>query len=166
VLALVDVAYHDSRVVAACVCLNDWTSATPCFETTVVTQGPAAEYVPGAFFRRELPYLLGVLEALPATPAVVVVDGYVSLGQGRPGLGQHLHDALAGRAVVVGVAKTAYRGVVDALPVVRGRSTRPLLVSAAGMSVLEAARGVGAMAGPHRIPAMLKRVDRLSRAAS
>jgi deoxyribonuclease V len=163
VLACVDVDYRDTSVVAACVCLCDWPDAAPCHETTVTLPGPAAAYVSGAFFHRELPYLLRVLAALPAAPAIVVVDGYVALGAGQPGLGQHLHEALDGRAAVVGVAKTAYRGAVGAVAITRGRSRRPLFVSAVGLAADEAARGVLAMAGAYRIPAMLKRVDRLCR---
>ena len=39
----------------------------------------------------------------------------------------------------------------------------PLLVSAVGMPIEEAVAGVKRMHGPHRVPTLLKRVDRLSR---
>jgi deoxyribonuclease V len=171
VLACLDVDYRADSAVAACVVLGDWADATPLVEHSVRVPGPPAEYVPGEFFRRELPPLLAVLRTLvlPAPdgsgePAIVLVDGYVSLG-GRPGLGQHLHEALGGRVAVVGVAKTHFRSASDALPVCRGTSARPLYVSAVGLDVAEAARGVTRMAGPFRLPAMLLRVDRLSRTA-
>jgi deoxyribonuclease V len=64
---------------------------------------------------------------------------------------------------VVGVAKTAFQGSTFATPVTRGTSARPVFVTARGMDVAEAARLVAAMHGPHRIPTLLGRVDRLAR---
>ena len=39
-----------------------------------------ADYVPGQFYKRELP---GILSRLTAPPQVIVVDGYVYLGRSR-----------------------------------------------------------------------------------
>lgn len=64
---------------------------------------------------------------------------------------------------VVGVAKTAFKGSSFAVPVLRGSATRPLYVTAAGMDPEMAAGRVRAMHGPHRVPTLLKEVDRLSR---
>jgi deoxyribonuclease V len=127
--------------------------AVACFPTV-------AEYEPGAFYRRELPCLLGVLARGPR-PDIVVVDGYVWLGGDRPGLGAHLHAAIGG--VVVGVAKTRYAPATDAIAICRGRSRSPLFVSAAGMSAEDAASHVAQMYGPYRVPALLKQVDALAR---
>lgn len=119
-----------------------------------------ADYEPGAFYRRELPCLLDVLARGPRAD-IVVVDGYVWLGDGKAGLGAHLHAALGG--AVVGVAKTRFAGATDAIAVCRGVSRAPLYVSAAGMSTEEAAAMVAAMHGPYRVPTLLKRVDMLAR---
>jgi deoxyribonuclease V len=92
----------------------------------------------------------------------LIVDGYVDLDPaGRPGLGAKLHDEMG--VPVIGVAKTAFRGATHAAAVHRGSATRPLYVTAAGLTVERAARLVTAMAGPHRLPDALRRVDRLSR---
>jgi deoxyribonuclease V len=64
---------------------------------------------------------------------------------------------------VIGVAKTAFRSATHAVAVRRGVATRPLYVTAAGLSLEQAAHLVAAMAGPHRLPDALRRVDRLSR---
>ncbi|WP_208722404.1 endonuclease V [Amycolatopsis thermoflava] len=64
---------------------------------------------------------------------------------------------------VIGVAKTAFRSATHAIPVLRGKSVRPLQVTAIGLAPDEAARIVRTMAGPHRLPDALRRVDRLSR---
>jgi len=148
---------------AACVQFQDWSSVKPDAEY-VVEVAEVAPYVPGQFFKRELPSLLRVLEAVSVPPTLVIVDGYVWLDPaGRPGLGAHLHEALGGRVPVVGVAKTAFRGDTGAAQVMRGESAKPLLVSAAGIPLDEAAEGVRRMAGEHRIPTLLKRVDHIAR---
>ena len=147
---------------AACVAFAGWGAPSPALERTVVTQGAASDYEPGAFYRRELPYLLAVLAALPEPPSLIVIDGFVWLGDEQPGLGAHLHAALAGQSAVVGVAKRPYRGAL-AVPVLRGHSEQPLYIGAIGLPLDEAVAGVRAMHGPHRIPTLLKRVDRLSR---
>ncbi|MCL2714231.1 MAG: hypothetical protein FWD68_06490 [Alphaproteobacteria bacterium] len=97
---------------------------------------------------------------------VIVVDGYVWLAKDRPGLGAHLYNRLAGRVPVVGVAKTAFRGNDCAIQVTRGFSTHPLYVTSIGIDPAVAAASVAAMAGPHRLPTILKRVDQLARGIS
>jgi deoxyribonuclease V len=159
VFTCVDVDYRDDAAVAAAVSFVAWGDAAATAEATLRLPGPAAGYVPGEFYRRELPPLLAILQKV-ATPQIVIVDGYVSLGD-RPGLGRHLHEALG--VTVVGVAKTQFRGASGALPVLRGQSRRPLWVTAVGVAVEEAACGVAMMAGEARIPLLLRRVDRLAR---
>jgi len=161
VIACVDVDYRDDAAVAAGLWFEDWEAATAACRA-VATFPPAAAYEPGAFYRRELPCLLGVL-ALGPRAGVVIVDGYVWLGGGAAGLGAHLHASLG--VTVVGVAKTRYASATDALAVCRGGGRSPLSVSAVGMAVEEAAALVAAMAGPYRVPTLLKAVDALARTA-
>ena len=160
-LVAVDVDYRDDCAVAAGVWFTGWTASAADF-TATATLPPATEYEPGEFWRRELPCLLAVLATGPAVD-VVVVDGYATLGEGRPGLGARL-SAATGLAVV-GVAKTRFASATDAVPVLRGTSRAPLYVSAAGFAVAEAAEGVRAMSGEFRVPMLLKAVDRLARGA-
>lgn len=160
-IAAVDVDYRDPGAVAAGVWFRGWSA--PEVEAEVVTHLDAvAEYQPGEFYRRELPCLLAVLERGPAAE-VIVVDGYVWLGPGRPGLGALLFEALGGRTVVIGVAKTRFASATGAVPVYRGESRSPLYVTAEGAGVTEAAGWIARMAGPYRVPEMLKRVDQLAR---
>lgn len=120
-----------------------------------------APYEPGRFVARELPAIRAVLADI-GTLDLVVVDGYVDLdAAGRPGLGAHLHAEIG--VPVVGVAKTAFRGATHAIPVHRGGAARPLYVTAAGLPATRAASLVAAMAGPHRTPDALRRVDALAR---
>ena len=160
-LTALDVDYRDPGAVAVGVWFRGWSA--PEVEAEIVTHlAEVAPYQPGEFYRRELPCLLAVLERGPA-PEVAVVDGYVWLGPGRPGLGAHLFEALGGRTVVVGVAKSRFAGAAEAVPVYRGGSRSPLYVTAAGVGVTEAAGWIARMAGPYRVPEILKRVDQLAR---
>lgn len=161
-ICCLDVFYHEQSTVTACVGFSVWTAAQPAFEKVLVSDGAAKDYQPGEFYRRELPYILSALATLETSPAIVIIDGYVWLGVERPGLGAHLFAALAQRAAVVGVAKRPFVGAT-ATPVLRGESRQPLFVGAVGIAIEDAVDGVRSMHGPHRIPTLLKRVDRLSR---
>ena len=120
-----------------------------------------APYRPGEFYRRELPPLRAVIPASDEL-ALIVVDGYVDLDpDGRPGLGAHVHAEYG--VPVIGVAKTAFGTATHAARVLRGQSSRPLYVTAAGLTIADAAGLVAEMAGPFRVPDALKRADRLAR---
>jgi len=126
-------------------------------------------YVPGEFYRRELPCLLALIADIREALHTFIVDGYVQLGPAgtsRPGLGQHLAAQLAAEPsrasyTVVGVAKSHFAGSVAA-EVFRGGSQRPLYVTSTG-NITDAADRVRSMHGPHRIPTLLRLVDHLAR---
>lgn len=129
--------------------------------------GPAADYEPGEFYKRELPLLLSVLGMLPRKPEIIVIDGYVWLGvEDRKGLGAHLHAALGGASAVIGIAKSKFHGASYwAAEVRRGSSDSPLFITAAGVSADDAVSSVKRMHGEHRIPTLVGRADRLAREA-
>lgn len=162
-LACVDVDYRAGMAVAAGLWFRGWTAGQHEAQAVAGFSGVAG-YEPGEFYRRELPCLLGVLQDGPRAD-IVIVDGYVSLGQGHPGLGAHLHEALDRKVPVVGVAKTAYRSATEAIEVRRGQSTAPLFVTAVGIDAALAAKAVAQMHGPYRVPALLRAVDQLARHA-
>lgn len=162
-LAALDVDYRADCAVVACVTFADWAAPTPTATWTRRSDAPPQEYEPGAFYKRELPYLLDLLAEVQrseAPPEVLIVDGHVWLGPHRPGLGWRLHEA-TGREVV-GVAKQAFFGS-PALPVLRGESRQPLWVTTTGPDVQQAARRVQAMHGAWRVPTLLKLADGLAR---
>ena len=64
---------------------------------------------------------------------------------------------------MIGVAKSPFRTATHAVLVVRGRSARPLLVTAAGMPRSDAADLVRHMSGPFRLLDALRRADALVR---
>ena len=164
--ACLDVDYRDEGVVAACVSFDVWQSKEPSLVNLHKSCNPPSEYKPGEFYRRELPYLTAVIKSLPVQPSIVIVDGYVWLGPNRPGLGKHLYDTFKEDFAVVGVAKKPFHDVSAASPVQRGLSKNPLWITSIGIDLAEAAFGVQQMNGEHRVPTLLKLVDRLCRDAS
>jgi deoxyribonuclease V len=160
-IVCVDAHYLARGAVAAAVGFYGF-DAPGAAEEAAVAIAEVAPYEPGRFYLRELPCLRAALSALRHAPEVVIVDGYVWLGDGVPGLGAKLFDELDG-VPVIGVAKTMFRGATGAVEVFRGASTKPLLVTAAGTDGEVAARHVQGMHGRHRIPTLLRRVDTLCR---
>jgi deoxyribonuclease V len=163
----VDVSYDDqaSSANAAGVVFATWFAERP--DHHVTRQSERVEpYTPGQFFRRELPCLVPLVELARQQHQidVVIVDGFVDLAPGRPGLGRHLYDAFHHRFEVVGVAKTPYIGR-PGVAVLRGTSASPLWVTSTG-NAERAANNVRAMVGQHRIPELLRAVDQLARCLS
>lgn len=160
-IACVDVHYRASGgATAAVVTFDTWTACRE-RERRVVSIAEVQPYESGAFYRRELPCIAAALAALADVPEVVVVDGHVWLGPGRPGLGARLLEAEPRIRTVVGVAKTRFKGA-PAQAVLRGQSSTPLWVDEIGARVDAPAR-VAEMHGPFRIPTMLRLVDQLCR---
>ena len=164
-LAILDAAYSDTGSAVACVTAEDWTSAKP-LDELVLTRGPQKAYAPGEFYRRELPLLLAALKKIDP-PDAILIDGYVWLdAKGRRGLGAYLYEELEQAIPVIGAAKTRFAGAEKfAEQAVRGRSTNPLWITAAGMDAAEAAAHVRSMHGEHRIPTLVALADRLARQA-
>ncbi len=160
-----DVAYSETSAVAAGILHRDWASEMA--ERTIVEHiGAVAPYEPGAFYKRELPCLMRLLAAVDHRLDAIVVDGYVTLGPDQaPGLGWHLHDAIDRVTPVVGIAKSEFAGTPEACRVYRGGSSQPLFVTAIGMPLSAARAKVVGMHGPHRLPTLLRQVDRVCRDA-
>jgi deoxyribonuclease V len=164
-IAIIDVGYHPDHTTVAAGIVHTWTDAE-LSHTYTLHRAPATaaqEYVPGQFWRRELPFVLEIIKEIKENITTIVVDGYVTLPQGKWGLGGHLYQALAERVNVIGVAKTPFHGDTTSVRVVRGQSKKPLFVTAAGLSPEVAGRYIQDMHGEHRLPTAIKLVDRLSR---
>lgn len=167
-LAFMDVGYHENGARAAAILAEQW-QASAASHQQIVDLPEVAPYQPGAFYLRELPCLLALIAALPQTPSLLIIDGYVWLdAQYRPGLGAHLYQALGEQIPVVGIAKTAFAGADTCpliAPVLRAGSRRPLYVSCVGADLQRTALEVQHLHGLHRIPSLLKQVDTLSRSS-
>jgi deoxyribonuclease V len=159
--AAVDVHYPASGGARAAAVLAASATFWPVLGERVVAVDEVLPYQAGAFYLRELPALLALLAGQDEL-GLVVVDGYADLdGSGRPGLGARLHAELG--IPVIGVAKSAYRTATHAIPVLRGTSSRPLYVTAAGLQPEDAADLVRHMSGRFRLPDALRRADALAR---
>jgi len=156
-IAAFDVHYlEDGCASAAAVLFKDYGDPEPEAVYTEFLDDVAA-YIPGEFYKRELPCLLLLLEKITEPLDEIIIDGYVMLGN-RPGLGQHLYNVLGGRIPVIGVAKNSFKGS-KGIEIFRGTSKKPLYATAAGLCLPEAYEKIRAMHGSHRIPTLLKRVD-------
>ncbi|MFT5357000.1 MAG: deoxyribonuclease V [Polyangiales bacterium] len=160
-----DVHYTGEEAVAAAVLFEEWKDSERLHEWAESRTGAVEQYSAGEFFRRELPCILPLIRRAYQSLHLkaIIVDGYVDLGGGKPGLGRYLKRALGGRVEVIGVAKNEFVGA-PAAEVLRGKSMKPLFVTTTG-NMESAARRIRSMAGEHRIPEMLRRVDELSRGA-
>lgn len=155
----IDVDYRDDMAFVAGVEFDTWCVQTSkaIYHTVVDTVAP---YVPGQFYKRELPCILCLLREHDLSPTCIVVDGFVVLGsKGTPGLGMHLYHALNEQIPVVGVAKKAFPGVSEDAKILRGTSKKPLFVSAAGLPLVDAKANILNMHGEFRLPTLLKQAD-------
>jgi deoxyribonuclease V len=158
-----DVHYESERAVAACVTFQHWQDGEPV--QLVRTDVPAAaQYHAGRFYQRELPCLLAVLEQADEHFETILIDGFVHLKpEAGKGLGAYLSASLSYPAAIIGVAKSMLRVADQYIPILRGKSGKPLYISSVGCSLEDAARWVEAMHGVHRIPALLKLADQHAR---
>ena len=163
--AALDVHYESARAAAACVLFHQWQDSAPAQVVHAVVPS-VRPYRAGRFYQRELPCLLAVLEQAGQEIDTIIIDGYVHLrADVGKGLGAYLHEALPYPAVVIGVAKNPLKIADRFIHVLRGRSHKPLYVSAIGCPLDQAAQAIRAMHGPHRLPTMLRLADQHASAA-
>ena len=163
--AILDVCYGNGTTVVACVQFSNWTDSHPSAVSISELDVQAAGYVPGRFFERELPCLLYALKRETVRFEVIVIDGFVHLKPPlKKGLGFHLAESLSYPVAVIGVAKNPLKVADRFLPVLRGRSSKPLFVSAINISIERAAELIKSMNGEFRIPTLIKMTDQLCRA--
>jgi deoxyribonuclease V len=159
----VDVHYRQDLAVTGGVTFSAWTARREDAVYRSLLRITEA-YIPGEFYRRELPCILRLLQEHEIAADAIVVDGFVYLdGFRTPGLGKHLFDALSGRTPVIGVAKSRFAQAPDKVKVYRGRSGKPLYVTSVGIPLATAKALIISMHGPYRVPSLLKKADHVSR---
>jgi deoxyribonuclease V len=162
-IAAVDVHYmEDGFATAGAVVFGDY-SDSEAYQIYTCRISGTEPYVPGQFYKRELPCILAVLKTIKEDIDTVIIDGYVDLGK-KSGLGRHLWKSLDSNKKVIGVAKTSYRQS-DAIKVFRGKSVQPLYITSAGIEPSLAAILIKNMYGENRIPTLLKLADSLCRSS-
>jgi deoxyribonuclease V len=161
--AALDVYYESDRSTAACVVFKNWSDSKPTELIRAVVPS-TSQYRAGRFYLRELPCLTSALQQAGEEFETIVIDGYVHLKDDvGKGLGMHLFESLPYSPVVIGVAKNPLKVADHFVPINRGRSRKPLFISATGCSVNEAVQSILSMHGPHRIPTLLKLADQQAR---
>ena len=156
----IDIHYKDAYAKNVGV-LFDWQDQVP--QRTIINQRTeVAEYVPGEFYKRELPCILDVMAEVNVNELdAIIVDGHVYIDNDyHHGLGGYLYEALGQKTPIIGVAKRAFhKNEKTNIPVLRGESENPLYVSAIGMEVGIAAKQIKNMQGAFRIPTILQLLD-------
>ena len=160
-----DTHYKDQKAKTVCVSFANWTDSEPCNIFSEILHG-ISEYEPGAFYKRELPCILSLLQKIPeGSVDFIVVDGFVVLDDGgKPGLGAHLFNNLDQKVPVIGVAKSSFfENSKHVRELKRGSSKNPLYVTAMGVDLGEAYEMIKNMHGSFRIPTLLQLLDSQSK---
>lgn len=160
-----DTYYFDDYAHTVCIAFEEWTSEkeTQVFmEKTEITSG----YESVVFYKRELPCILSLLKQIKLREGdLIIVDGYITLGnEGKMGLGGYLYEALEQKFPVIGIAKNEF-GTPDLQRkmIFRGESEVPLFLTVKGADTDEIKEKIEKMYGDFRIPALLKKLDQLTR---
>lgn len=160
-----DTYYYENKAKTVCLKFDDWTAVSPLEIYSEVLEG-IEEYVPGEFFRRELPCILSLLGKIDLTRIeAIVIDGYVYVDdEMKPGLGWHLYSALYQKVPVIGVAKSNFKTLNKLkTALIRGNSINPLFITSVGVDGATAIEKISSMAGTYRIPTLLKALDTLTK---
>ncbi|WP_027383840.1 endonuclease V [Epilithonimonas caeni] len=123
-------------------------------------------YIPGLFYKRELPCLIKIIEKLDISELEgIIVDGYIYVDNDHNyGLGGKLYEILENKIPIIGVAKTPfYNNKETVAEIKRGESNNPLYISAIGIDLSTAAQKIRDMYGTFRIPNILKTLDQITK---
>jgi len=135
-------------------------------DTIVDISAIPREYVPGEFYKRELPCILKIVDQCrDRNLELIIIDGYVYVDNGyRKGLGAHLYDKLEHKIPVIDVAKNPFHSnTTSAVELQRGLGKKPLYVTAVGMELVDAVEIVKHMKGEYRMPTLLRELDKLTK---
>jgi len=124
------------------------------------------EYIPGQFYKRELPCLMKIIEKLDIGQLeAIIVDGHIYVDNDRNyGLGGRLYEVLENKTPIIGVAKTTfYNNNETVTEIKRGKSNNPLYISAIGIDLSIVSQKILDMYGGFRIPNILKTLDQITK---
>ncbi len=160
-----DTYYFQQKAKTAAIIFQHWNDQLPSSIHSDIIDS-VNPYEPGNFYKRELPCILKLMRQISLKNInFIIVDGYVLLdGNGKLGLGGYLYQTLENKTPVIGVAKNKFNSKsMAALAIFRGKSQKPLYISAIGISVKKAAKMIKEMHGNYRIPTLLKLLDQKTR---
>jgi len=159
--------FEENKANTICLAFENWEDENPKHQFSEIKDG-VCEYIPGEFYKRELPCILSLLDKIKSEIieiSTIIIDGFVYLDDDKKaGLGKHLYDSLDEKIPVIGVAKTNFATVQkEKKELKRGTSETPLYISSVGIDVETATDLIKKMHGNYRIPTLLKKVDTLTR---
>lgn len=160
-----DTYYSENKAKTVCLRFQNWKDEKPIDILSEVCE-IHEDYIPGEFYRRELPCILSILNNINLSGIdLIIIDGYVVLDDsGKLGLGGHLYKSLEGRIPVLGVAKTNFaQNKINKREVYRGKSNKPLFITALGTDIDIISGKIKSMHGEYRIPTLLKQLDRITK---
>ena len=160
-----DTYYFEGKAKTICLEFTEWNQSEN-FKVHTEIIDNVAEYIPGEFYKRELPCILSLLNKIDLKKVeVIIVDGFVYLDDEKKyGLGGYLYEKLNQVIPIIGVAKTNFASIEkDKRSLFRGDSQKPLYVTAIGIELEDAFQKVESMAGEFRMPTLLKEMDRLTK---
>jgi len=161
----IDVHYKETTAKAVGALIQNWDDAVA--QQYIIKYIDAVEeYVPGSFYKRELPCILEICKDVDLHSLhYIIIDGFVVLDDaGKPGLGAYVYESIQSQVPVIGVAKTNFhQNEQHVIPVLRGDSARPLYVTAVGTDLQQAAEHIKSMHGEFRLPTVLKEMDRITK---
>jgi len=160
-----DTYYYDNKAKTICIEFTEWNQEKD-FKVHTEIIDNVSEYIPGEFYKRELPCILSLLNNIDLKLVdIIIVDGFVYLDDDKKyGLGGHLYEKLDKKIPIIGVAKTNFASIEkDKKALLRGDSKKPLYVTSIGIDLEDAFQKIESMAGEFRIPTLLKEMDRLTK---
>ncbi|WP_211226574.1 endonuclease V [Pedobacter glucosidilyticus] len=164
IILAMDVHYREN-VAKAVGALFKWESDAP-NELIVKYIDDVSEYIPGEFYKRELPCIREIIDSADLNRiAVIIVDSHIYINNNREyGLGGKLWQELGQRIPVIGVAKSSFKDNQETItPIKRGNSKKPLYISSIGIELEVAARLILNMKGKYRLPDILKTLDSVTK---
>ncbi len=160
-----DTYYFDNKGKTVCVAFEDWTASEK-FVVYTETLENIEEYQSGAFYKRELPCILSLIQKIDLQNVeAIIVDGFVYLDdENKFGLGAYLFESLRKSIPVIGVAKSNFATLQkNKRALLRGESQKPIFITAIGIELDKAAEQISRLSGPYRMPTILKALDRLTK---
>ncbi|KOP39348.1 endonuclease V [Flavobacterium sp. WLB] len=160
-----DTYYFNNKAKTVCLEFENWNEDKN-FKVHTEIIDNVSEYIPGEFYKRELPCIISLLNQIDLENIeAIIVDGFVYLDDDKKhGLGGRLYEKLNKQIPIIGVAKTNFASIEkDKKPLLRGDSAKPLFVTSIGIDLEEAFQKVETMSGEFRMPTLLKELDRLTK---
>lgn len=161
----VDTFYYENKAKTIAITFNNWEDSTYSKHYSEELD-ISAEYIPGEFYKRELPCILSILKNINLDSIkAIIIDGYVYLDDfNKYGLGGHLYESLNRKIPIIGVAKTNFASNNEnKVELLRGKSKNPLFVTSIGVNIFIAKENISKMFGEYRIPKLLKELDQLTK---